>query len=156
MKTIAKTLGIATLALTLHGCASEQPRNETFSEYNQTVKASPLPEGRVTLVGKIVKVQIGSIPVGAGNWGVNHEFEYVMMQDSEGKMHTLLYPYTKAIVEQEATVTYQPLHGGISSVDFIQQFAPPGYDYGDRHYHSIGNVMLEADGIIAKNGITYK
>jgi len=162
MKNIKIALGIVT-ALGLYGCGapSDDPKGLDRSyakEYGflNTRKNSPaftksdtindiLPDTIMNLQGRIVKVQPSAIYYGRSYNGEDHtpihSFEYVFMNDKDGKIHLLIYPYSKGIMEGQTEINYRPLkHGKIDSELLIQTFVT-------RVGHS-NHVPIEAEGII--------
>lgn len=161
-KTIGKTIGIGALALALAGCgkkADKAPNTLNLSEeYTSRPAARQNVETFSQLEGKILKVQPSQISY-VGDWdkhhygsntSANHEFEYVMVEGKDGKLHAFIYPFSKAILEKEATIKYRPLSSGsIDSETFIDTFLKEEYFTDD-------NILIEAEGIITRDGIAYK
>ncbi len=115
------------------------------------------------ITGKIVRVQPshlsynetwGTNPGGAQNpWGsrisATHEFIYVIVRGADEKLHTLVYPYSSAIPEGDATITFRPLEGGMIDADeFIDKFLNPEFFTND-------NFGIRTKGFIVDGGITY-
>ncbi len=156
MKTLQNVLGAGILGMALSSCEPvEKPRNfsdEYRPKITQAVEKKE--ESFSSLEGKIVKVQSSHLPYtwesGYRGFGSSHPFEYVMVEDREGKVHTLIYPYSKAILERSAAVKYRPLELGVINVNtFIDQ-------YINAEFFTDNNFFLEAEGIIMKNGIQYQ
>ena len=74
-------------------------------------------------------------------------------------MHTLIYPYSKAILERNAVIEFRPLEDhsldkwpskcDFSVKNFIDVFLDP-------IFFTYNNFPIEAEGIITRDGITYK
>ncbi|MBM3200577.1 hypothetical protein FJZ53_06580 [Candidatus Woesearchaeota archaeon] len=139
---------------TLTGCFPSTPGKHS-GEYNSKPEITQSVEQISELEGKIIKVQPSNLTYvrwrGSNtSTASNHEFEYVIVQDKNGTKHTLIYPYSKAILETEATLKYRSLNsGGIDVETFIDNFIVQEYDTDD-------NFVIEAEGIITKDGIKYK
>lgn len=143
--------------LSLAGCEEPQPQKPNLSdEYNKPAVTEKT-EAFSQLEGRIVKVQPSQISF-IGEWyGANggrtaagHEFEYVLVEDANKKLHTLIYPYSKAIIEREATLKFRSLPSGtIDTETFIDHFLKQEYFTDD-------NFVIEAEGTIVKDGITYR
>jgi hypothetical protein len=158
-----KTALIWTLVLALAGCGAEKKADieNVAKRYNPTIENRinrlEVVELSPQLEGRIVKVQPSSISY-SGAWdgriygsniSANHEFEYVMVEGKDGKVHTFIYPYSKAILERNATVRFKSLEGGaIDSETFIDRFLK-------KEYFTDDNVLLEAEGVIIPGGINY-
>ena len=153
---VKKTLSTIVLAaaLSLGGCRGDPtPEKANYLDYNLSTVSNS------TLTGKIVKVQPSSVSFigelrGNGYWGAygseNHEFEYVVMKDKNNHTHTLIYPRSHAILEENAIINYIPIAGEIiSSDDFIKRYIKGDYTTDD-------NVPICAEGIITRDGIKYK
>jgi hypothetical protein len=70
------------------------------------------------------------------------------LKDSTG-IHTLVYPYSKAIMEGNAKIRYRPVNGeGVDAEKFIDLFLNPKYFTDD-------NFQIETQGFIVKDGINY-
>ena len=112
-----------------------------------------LPDTIVNLEGRIIKVQQSAVTMDKNS----HNINYVFVNDSVGKTHVLLYPYSKAIIEREAKIKYRPLPLGYINSDVLVKTFVTG-EYSDL------SSKLEAEGIITgdikkdsivQKGITY-
>ncbi len=160
MNRLQKILGIGTSVLTLaafSGCTGNesQPSNATSENISRPDVAQS--DTLSQLEGLIIKVQPSQISyvgemrnLGYDNVTANHEFEYVMLQDVEGMVHLLIYPYSKAILERNAIIKFKPLpFKKITANEFIDRFLDPTYSTDD-------DIAIEAEGIINKyDGIVY-
>jgi hypothetical protein len=152
---IALTTIVAGLAIGMAGCHDPAPTKQLL--YDSSVYAQVSETRLQALEGRIVKVQPGEISfIGykydlyGGRTAAGHEFEYVMVETQDGKLHTLIYPYTMAIIEKNAVINFNPISGGvIDTKTFIDNFINDDFITDD-------NVSINAEGIIAPNGITYK
>lgn len=152
-------LGTSAFILSLAGCEEPQPLKPNLAEeYNSEPAAfTEKVEAVSQLEGRIVKVQPSQISyVGAwqgingGYVSANHEFEYVLVEDANKKLHTLIYPYSKAIIEREAILKFRLLPSGtIDTEKFIDNFLKQEYFTDDI-------FDIEAEGIIIKEGIKYR
>jgi len=155
---LAGTLALTGLSF-VAGCGKEQPTQPTArDEYFNQFSTLQQTEKQSQLEGKIVKVQPSHLSFGKSyhTYGYNivissnHEFEYVMVEGKDGKLTTLIYPYSKAILERDATINYKPLPSkSIQSWEFISEFM-------SRKYVTDDNFVIKADGIITADGIKYK
>lgn len=146
MNKLQKAFGIGALALSLSGCNDIPPYHVFDFFQKKTVEKK---EGNeASLEGMILKVQPSTIPFNSGVRGGNHEFIYVILQESDGKLHTLIYPHSKAILDNiSAKIDYEPLkERRIGSEAFIEKL--------NRDFYTLSNFIIEAEGII-KN-IEYK
>lgn len=156
MNPLQKSLGLGLLLFGLNSCDDLFPSTKLSPEYNKketTGKEDLMATETQTLEGRIVKVQPSSIPfskgMGQAVYAANHEFEYVTVAAADGQFHTLIYPYSRAILESEATIAYRPLKsGGIDTKTFMQTFLEQS--------DPIGNFPIVAEGIITADGIIYK
>lgn len=148
--------GLAALiigASAVTGCMPSSP-GKLSGEYGSKPEMNQSIEQVSELEGKILKVQPSNFTYirwrGSNcSTSSNHEFEYVIVQDKNGVNHTLIYPYSKAILEGDATVKYRSLNSGMIDVEtFIDNFIIQEYDTDD-------NFTIEAEGIITKDGIKY-
>src|SRR3989344_7018136 len=107
-----RNIGICAL-LASAGCGEEGPLKK---EYAQPLE-NPAPivlehfsQTEKTLEGKIRKAQSShfSFRVRNSTSAANHAFEYVVLEDATGRNHILVYPFSKAIIECPATITYRP------------------------------------------------
>ncbi|MBI5148776.1 hypothetical protein HZA33_03790 [Candidatus Pacearchaeota archaeon] len=75
-------------------------------------------------------------------------FEYVYVKGRDGKSYTLICPYKKSIAKGNARIKYEPVaFGKIDAGTLISQYIhQDGYTKDD-------NFIIEADGIITKDGI---
>ncbi len=110
------------------------------------------------LVGKIVKVQPSEFSyfhgMGDRSIAANHEFEYVMLEDENGLVHTLIYPQSKAILEREANIYFRPLKDKkISAKDLVENYVVK--NGGLNLYSAEDNFQVETEGIIVDGGIIY-
>lgn len=147
------------MALSLAGCKKDKPESNILKyEYSEKAVTAQTFDAHSELEGKIVKVQPSIISYRGGSDGMiygsrisaNHEFEYVVVETTDKKLHTLIYPYSKAIVERYAKITYRPLPSKtIDSETFIANLINPKYATDD-------NIIIETEGFIAKDGIVYK
>ncbi len=166
MKTLQKIFGIGALAL-LSGCEPKleverlrdgyQTEQVKIAEAVQTPLLMKYTGEAKKLEGRIVKVQPSQFSIyrGDGNTAraVSHEFEYVIIEDKEGKPRTFIYPYSKAILEKPAMVKFRPLEiGGIDVESFIDAYIA-GSILNWRETDD--NFFIEAEGIIVKDGIQY-
>lgn len=142
------------LILALGGCEEPQPQEPNLGDGYNKPAVTEKTEAFSELEGRIVKVQPSSISFTTSPYNnarsANHEFEYILVEDHDKKLHTLIYPYSKIIVEREATLKFRQLPSGtIDTETFIDQFLKQDYFTDDR-------FIIEAEGIITKNGIAYK
>jgi len=140
-------LGIGALSLALAGC--DPP---AVHEYRQQAETAPgtLEDTVRSLSGTIVKVQPSSVSYQVRNGSGSHEFEYVMVEDDHGQLHTLVYPCSKAIVERPATIQYRRLSSGsMDAANFVQNYVNACRVTDD-------NILIEAEGIITGDGIKYE
>lgn len=150
----AATLGALALGIGLTaGCTNSTP-GTLANEYSAKPEMTQNMEQISELEGKILKVQPSTISftkwLGNATTASNHEFEYMIVESKDKKIHTLIYPYSKAILEREATIKYRPLSSGmIDSETFIDTFLI-------KEYYTNDNIVIEAEGIITKDGIRYK
>ena len=127
-----KILEIGTLAMALTGCG---PSKGKFSDsyqpkiIQQVERIERTEQATSQLEGKIMKVQSSSLSFRVGSslsettLSGNHEFEYVIVKDKEGKTRTLIYPYSKAILEGDVNIQYRELPlGVISTEDFVKYY----------------------------------
>lgn len=159
MTTLTKAMSIGALVLALGGCAKDEVSTvpNFRGEYASASTIAEKVETFTQLEGKIVGVQPSQISF-IGNWygghGAyatgGHELVYVTLQTDDGKLHTLFYPYSKAVLEKDATVKFRPIPSGMMTAGtFIDTFMDPEYFTDD-------NIVIEAEGAITKNGISYK
>ncbi len=152
-----KMLGIGAMGLALVGCEPPKEKVNLADSYKPKIvqQVERTEQATSQLEGKIVKVQPSSLSFKVGFLDTssrigNHEFEYVIMKDNNGRTHTLIYPYSKAILDGEAVVQYRELPlGVISTRDFV-------HIYIDENYGVDDNFFLEAGGFIVKDGIKYQ
>lgn len=139
------------------GCSKSDQTNNLAGEYAMGSAVNQNTETFSRLEGKILKVQPSQLSYVGGddnriygsNISANHEFEYVAVKGLDGKMHTLIYPYSKSILEGNAVIKYRPLNSGrIDAETFIDTFLNKGYFTDD-------NFTIEAEGIITAGGIQY-
>lgn len=148
--------GLVLIAGTVGGCPKSTDNNlpNLKNEYNPSAetiktKVAEQPETITTLEGKILKVQSSFICFGDDTSSVSHEFLYVTCQTSDNKLHTLIYPSSKAIFERTAKISYRPLRlGAINAQEFIKTFIEGSHDTKD-------NIVIEAEGVITNGGISY-
>ena len=142
------------LAVTLTGCEYGQRIHPEYSIKPGAEAVSESSRINKSLNGNIVKVQPSTVAyigsgVGHSSATYNHEFIYVIVSGSDGKNHTLIYPYSKAIPEGKANLEYRALHDGfISSSEFVQE-------YVRSNFHTDDVFNIEAEGIILPRGISY-
>ena len=156
-KTLASIVLVGALALGVAGCGNEADKPQSrVGEYASQPAVPQNVETFSQLEGKIVKVQPSEISYAgttitlSDRLTANHEFEYVIVEGRDGKPHIFIYPYSKAILERDATIEYRPLNSGmITAGTFIRTFLGP-------KYFTDANVTIEAEGIITKGGIKYK
>lgn len=159
MNGLRRALGLGCLLAAFSSCddlfnqpkklSPEYNKHSVQSTDNETLTSTETK----TLEGRVVKVQPSSIPFSKGMaqavYAANHEFEYVIVEVADGQLHTLIFPYSKAILEREATITYRPLKsGGIDTKTFVATFLEQS--------DPIGNFPIQAEGIITADGIKYK
>lgn len=149
-----RNIGICAL---LAGCTEEGPMKK---EYTQPLEsAAPIvlehfSQSEKTLEGRITKVQPSHFSFRSGSGSeattASHAFEYIILEDAAGRNHVLVYPFSKAVIESPATIVYRPLTGNSIDVkNFIGLFISPDFATDD-------NFLIEAAGIITKDGIHYK
>lgn len=155
MKMMKKLFGIGTLVLSLPGCEPPKEKVNFADTYKPKIVQQVERAEQTTsqLEGKIVKVQPSSlsyrVPSSLSYRVGNHEFEYVIMKDEEGRTRTLIYPYSKAILEGDAIIQYRELPlRVISTRDFV-------HAYINERYNPDNDFFLETDGFIVKDGIKY-
>ncbi len=157
MNKLQKVLGIGSLFSVVYGCGEPGDLAKEYVEKPVPVEELPLTEKDLTttstLEGRIIKVQPSSISFnngsGDGRTASNHEIEYVLVENSEG-LHTLIYPFSKAILERDARLTFRPLNQRMIDVEtFVHRFLNTDYSTSD-------NFFLESEGIITRDGIHYK
>lgn len=156
-----KIISMGAVLLSLSGC-----KNSNVSQTN----SAPVPltsttqslEQVLELEGKILKVQPATLSyigdytanLGSGHGTrvtANHEFEYVILMENNGKWHTFIYPTSKAILDHASVaITYIPLaSGSIDSKEFIKR-------YMDEDFSTDDHFQIGAEGIIIPHGIKYK
>ncbi len=106
------------------------------------------------LEGVIVKVQPSILSFSYMNANINavHEFEYVFVEERNGKLYTLIYPHSKGILEGEATIHYTKLDNRkISAKELIVNSTKLNKElvYADDSF------SIEADGIILEGKLKY-
>ncbi len=160
MSNLGKSLGIGAIVLALSGCAKTpppQPQHRYGYTSGQTTSSSQTSPNESSIYGTITDVQPGNLAyyffTGSGHSqdsrSVNHQFEYVVVNDQQGKSHVLLYPFSKGIPKGQATISYRPLNQGITVNQFVDDFINPCLDADE-------NFLIEAEGIILPNGIAYE
>lgn len=161
MNKIRNTLGAILTAVSMAGCEPDQTETaKSYSKEPQAVEFMPeisldkLPERTLELEGRIIKVQPSSLSYTYGtreaSRSANHEFIYVVLESQDKNLHTLIYPYSKAILEKNANIKYVPFAlESITTEKFIKNFI-------SKDYHSEDKFNIEAEGFITPGGITYK
>jgi hypothetical protein len=157
MNRLKKIAGIGALMLTLAGCTDKpyealKPRHAESRKEAVAVAIRDI-ETFSELEGRIVKVQPSQFLYRTDFWrsavSVIHEFEYVMLETHDKRIHTLIYPYSKAILERDATIKFRRLNSGnIDASTFGELFLP--------RRTTVDNILIEAEGLIIKDGINYK
>jgi len=154
MNTIRNMVGGLAFALAIGGCeptdtTKAYTRPEVFEKVEEQ-KLDKLPTETKTLEGRIIKVQPSIINFGGGEIAGPHEFIYVVVKDKSNKNRILFYPYSKAIIEGEAKISYISLPSErIDTHTFIKTFINPNYRQADV-------FQIEAEGFIVPKGIEYK
>jgi len=155
-KGIATAVIVAGLAMGMAGCENYSHPSALRLSSEQAISAGAAVSNNVlALEGRIIDVQpsevsyCGLFEGGQGSrYTSNHEFIYVAIEDLQGKIHTMVYPSSKAFLERDASVAYKVISGGsIDARTFIHNYVDPNYFTDD-------NIRIEAEGII--QGITYK
>ena len=157
-----RNLGLAGLvALGLTGCEDPTETQIAYTTPPQPIEV--MQEGRIDklpkseklskLEGKIIKVQPSSVSYQRGmneDTSSNHEFIYVVLEEQNKKTHTLIFPYSRAILERDATLSYVPLPlNYIDSDKFVGNFLGKRYSTNDR-------FVIHTEGFITPEGIKYK
>ena len=179
MKSLKQKLTTAFLGASLLGiigCEKQQTLElEPFNNlkyqrdsYNQHKRELKEISDEAIFKGKIVKVQPSHFSYYLGYKGFStvylvdssvsdsHEFIYVIGEDNNKGLHTLIYPQSEAILEREAEIKYEPLKlGGLTTREFTKAFITNSFN---KQYYEIivnNNLFLKAEGIILPDGIRY-
>ena len=147
---------IGILALGLVSCneipADNDQRNAGY-EYFQGEISTVLGD-TASIKGRIIKVQSGEFPI---FWyrdrraGATHQFEFIILEDEYGDVHTLVYPFPKAVLERYANIKFRTVKNGkTDSNTLIKNYT---YKYWTNEYD---NIPIETEGIIVPGGISYR
>lgn len=146
---------VAGAALTI-GCGEDGKYSVEYTKKPQLVeeqkKFAEVSDSFQTIEGKILKVQPSQISFKSKyseNTNGSHEFIYLILEDNDGKMHTLVYPFSHAFLEQRAKLRYRPVpNGELSADDFLRLFIKDDY-------YSYISFPIKTEGIVAKDGVEY-
>lgn len=143
------------MLLALYGCGDKKPKNVS-EDYVKKQQFSEEDNQKLSeLEGKIIKTKTARITFSKdtskeSRMPTTHEFEYVVVEDKEGNIHTLMYPYSKPILKRNATIKYKVLPNKVlDGRAFVDMFINQNYSIDDV-------VVIEAEGIITRGGIEYK
>jgi len=145
LKTLAGIVALS--AMTMTGCET-QPQTDHVAAYTQTKFAAEAQTQNLEAEMEITDVFPGAVPFhirwGNASIGSTHPFVWVMGTAQE-KPLTFIYPYSAGIRKGHARITYRPLNGGITSLQFLADY--------NNNVLAGPDVFLQADGIILKDGI---
>jgi hypothetical protein len=103
-----------------------------------------------SISGRIIRVQPSILAVGPASSSYSHEIIYLIVKTQQGDHKTLIYPYTCAFREGNATIQYNPLpQGEISTARLVELFV-------SKHVSTTQVLNILADGIVVSRGVTYE
>ena len=150
--------GLLTL-VAITGCDTKTDTAKAYTEDPRLAEVTPqnspldrLPKDYLTIEGRIVNVQPSQLSYRRfeDSDPLIHEFIYVLFEDGNGKKQVLVYPYSRAIFKDNATIRYAPLQEGrIDNEVFVKSFLSKGSS-------SFSSFPIVAEGVIAPDGIEYK
>jgi hypothetical protein len=140
--------------LALYGCGDKKPKNVS-EDYVKKPQINNEQQQISELEGRIIKTKTAKITFSRDGpketkFPSQHEFEYVILEAKDGSLHTLMYPYSKPILERNAIIKYRVLPNKVlDGRAFVDMFINPSYSLDDV-------IVIEAEGVITKDGIEYK
>ncbi|MFH1211160.1 MAG: hypothetical protein V1645_04585 [archaeon] len=142
------------MLLALYGCGDKKPKNVS-EDYVKKPQISEENTQISELEGRIIKTKTSRLTFSKessreARSPSQHEFEYVVIEDKEGGIHTLMYPYSMPILKRNAKIKYKILPNKVlDGRAFVDMFINNSYSIDDM-------IVIEAEGIIQKDGIEYK